>query len=169
MHLRTITCTVVLLAACRPTEGPASAFSTDPHAVPVALIRFRSDSIAFAQYSGVWQAENLVVRDARTWADLWQRIYADVNPAPPTPSIDFTQEMVVAVALGARNTGGYNVLLTGATHDTGGVLIRASETSPGPHCFTTQAFSQPIDLARVARSDQAVRFAVTQRVVDCRS
>lgn len=169
MNLRTITSAALFVAACRPAEGPASVFSSDPHVTPIPLTRLSPDSIAFAQYSGVTQAQNFVIRDAAAWSDLWRQIHANLDSVPPTPNIDFMQEMIVAVALGSRNTGGYNVLLTQATEDAAGILVQAGETSPGSGCFTTQALTQPIDVARVARNDQPVRFLLTQDVVDCES
>ncbi len=159
----------LLVVACRSGDVPASSFSDDPHAVPMPLTRFTPDSIAFAEYSGVAQAQNFVIRDATAWNDLWQRIYANLNPMPPTPNVDFTREMVVAVALGTRNSGGYNVLLTQAAEDSAGIHVLASATSPGARCVTTGSLTQPLDVGRIAHSDQPVRFTVSQHVLDCGS
>ena len=159
----------LLVVACRTNDVPASSFSNDPHTVPIPLTRFNPDSIAFAQYSGITQAQNFVIRDATAWNDLWQRIYSNLNPAPPTPDIDFTREIVVAVALGSQTSGGYSVLLTQAAEDSAGILVSASATSPGARCITTQAFTQPLDVGRIARTDQPVRFTVSQHVLDCGS
>jgi len=170
MNLRPIPFVAALLViACRTSDVPASSFSNNPHAVPIPLTRFNPDSLAFAQYSGVAQAQNFVIRDATAWNDLWQRIYANLNPVPPPPDIDFSREMVVAVALGTRNSGGYNVLLTQAAADSAGILVSASATSPGARCVTTQALTQPLDIGRIAHSDQPVRFTVSQHVLDCGS
>lgn len=170
MTLRLIPCAAALLVVvCRTSDVPASSISTDPHAVPISLIRFRTDSIGFAQYSGITQAQNFVIKDAAGWNDLWQRIYANLNPMPAVPTIDFGQEMIVAVGMGTRGSGGYDVLLTQAVQDSAGILVDASARSPGTHCFTTQTLTQPIDLARITRSDQPVRFQMTPHVVYCGS
>lgn len=170
MLLRTmISSALLLFLACRPGDGPASAFSNNPHAVPVALTRFRSDSIAFAQYSGVTTAEDFVIRDAAAWNDLWQRIYATQTPVPPLPAIDFSQEMVIASALGSQPSGGFDVLLSDAAQDSSGVVIAVRATSPGAHCIVTLALTQPIDVARLAKTDGAVRFEKSAQPVDCGS
>ena len=169
MTLRTILVAALLCVACRPGDVPASSFSTDSHAVPIPLIRFRTDSIAFASYSGVGQAQNFVIKDAAAWNDLWQRIYAGQTPVPPTPDVDFNTQMVVASALGGKPTGGYDIVLTEAAMDTGGLVIAVRATSPGAHCFVTQAFTQPIDIARLAKTGGDVRFEQTQYSVDCGS
>ena len=170
MTLRPIPFAAALLCvACRTSDVPASSFSNDPHAVPIPLIRFRTDSIAFEFFSGVGQAQNFVIKDAAAWNDLWQRIYATQTPVPPLPDVDFNTQMVVATAIGGKPTGGYDVLLTGAAQDTGGLVIAVRATSPGAHCIVTQAFTQPIDIARLAKTGGDVRFEQTEQVVDCGS
>jgi len=157
------------LVACQGAEVPASdpGLNNPPLVAPLTLTRLRTDSIAFALYSGVSAPENLVIRDAAAWSALWQSIHATTDPTPALPEVDFGQEMIVAAALGTRNTGGYNVLLTQATEDSEGVEIQVLETSPGANCLTTQALTQPIDLGRVARRDGPVRFLATQHVQRC--
>lgn len=152
------------LLACQGAGGSAG-ISGSP--TPLTLTRFRTDSVAFAQYSGMTAAQNLVVRDAAAWNNLWQRIHAGLIPLPPRPDVDFSQDMVVAAAMGTRSTGGYDVLLTGASEDGGGVEIRALEVSPGAQCGVTTALTQPVDLARMPRRDEPVRFVVSQQVRSC--
>lgn len=157
------------LVACRGADVPSldPGLINPPAVAPLTLTRLRTDSIAFALYSGVRAPENLVVRDAAAWSALWQNIHATTDPMPPLPDVDFGQEMIVAAALGTRNSGGYNVLLTQANEDSGGVEIQVLETSPGADCFTTQALTQPIDLGRIERRDGPVRFAVTRHIKRC--
>jgi hypothetical protein len=157
------------LVACQGADVPSSdpGLINPPAVAPLTLTRLRTDSIAFALYSGVRAPEHLVIRDAAAWSALWQNIHATADPMPPLPDVDFGQEMIVAAALGTRNSGGYNVLLTQANEDSGGVEIQVLETSPGADCFTTQALTQPIDLGRIERRDGPVRFAVTQHIKRC--
>jgi hypothetical protein len=138
-----------------------------PLSASLSLIRFRTDSIAFALYSGVTVPQTAVIRDPAAWSALWQRIHANVDPMPPLPEVDFSQEMIVAAALGTRATGGYNVLLTQATEDSNGIQIHVLETSPGANCFNTQALTQPIDLGRVDRREVPVHFVVVQHDERC--
>ncbi len=170
MRHRTL-CGVALvlgLAACRSPGDPAAHTSlTSSSAASLALTRLRSDSIAFAVYSGITSPTDLVVRDSAGWSTLWQLVHANQDPVPPLPAIDFTREMILAVGLGTRSTGGYNVLLTAASEDSAGVNVQVVETSPGADCITTQALSQPVDLARAPRRDAPVRFSINRQVRDC--
>lgn len=159
---------LLCLAACQSVDVPASNPDLkNPPAVTLTLTRLRTDSMAFALYSGVSAPENVVVRDAAAWSALWQNIHATIDPIPPLPDVDFGQEMIVAAALGTRNSGGFNVLVTQATEDSEGVEIQVLETSPGADCFNTQALTQPIDLGRIERRDGPVRFVVTQQIQRC--
>jgi hypothetical protein len=157
------------LAACQSVDVPASNpdLNNPPAVAPLTLTRLGADSTAFALYSGVLAPVNVVVRDAAGWSALWQTIHATIDPMPPLPDVDFGQEMIVAAALGTRNSGGFNVLLTQANEDSGGVEIQVLETSPGADCFNTQALTQPIDLGRIERRDGPVRFVITQQIQSC--
>jgi len=160
---------ILWLAACGggglPPGNPG--LTNPPVATDLTLTRFRTDSIAFALYSGVNTPENFVIRDAAAWDVLWHRIYATTDPMPPLPDIDFTQEMIVGAALGTRTSGGYDVLLTQATEDSGRVRIQVLETSPGAGCVVTLALTQPIDLGRVPRREGPVDFLLTQQTKRC--
>lgn len=168
-HFPLLAVSLVVLIACQRGDAPVP----DPGPIapltgtPIALTRFGTDSTAFALYSGVREPANPMIRDAAAWSELWQSIHATMVPVPPLPEVDFDREMIVAAALGTRNTGGYNVLLAEAAEEEGSVQIQVIETSPGVDCVTTQALTQPIDLARMVRRDGAVRFLVTQQVRRC--
>jgi hypothetical protein len=110
---------------------------------------------------------NVVVRDQAAWSELWHTIHAPMTPVPPLPMVDFGQEMVVAAGVGNRSSGGYDVLMGGAAEDASGLQIEVIETSPGPGCVTTQALTQPVDLARTPRRDGPVRFVTTRRINHC--
>jgi hypothetical protein len=167
---RLLAAPLLCLLACQggelPAPGPGSPRLSG---TPVTLTRFGTDSYAFAFNSGITSPLNAVVRDPAAWSALWQNIHAPMTPVPPLPAVDFSQEMVVAAGLGNRSTGGYDVLLAHAAEDATGLQIEVIETSPGPGCATSQALTQPVDLARTARRDGPVRFVTTQRVNHCDS
>jgi hypothetical protein len=55
--------------------------------------------------------------------------FFDGSP-PNTPDVNWEEEMVVAVALGERSSGGYSVEITSIRHHKGSVEIRYTETVP---------------------------------------
>jgi len=152
---------VTLSAAC------TADFATQPIGPGIPMVRLRAEPYSFAFYSGLDKQARLVVRDDATWQALWSQINFRSSPVAPRPAIDFSREMLVVVALGARGTGGYSILLEGAAEDgPDGTAIMVRSVSPGPNCVTTQAFTQPVDIARLPLRNGDVRF-VEQTLVIC--
>jgi len=88
---------------------------------------------------------------------------------PTIPVVDFSREMLVVVALGSHSSGGYGILIDGASEAaSGNVSIAVRSISPGAGCGVTAAFTQPVDIARMPRRDGAVSFAERSEVTDCR-
>jgi hypothetical protein len=104
--------------------------------------------------SGIDRAEQLVARTAAEWQSLWQRH----APGRPAPSVDFTRNMIVAVFLGSRPTGGYQVEITGVRSDGKGVLVEWVERRPAPGQMAAQVLTSPAHIVTVARQDGEVRF-----------
>lgn len=140
---------------------------TQPPGTSIPLIRLRSEPYSFTFASGFDQPARLVIRDALTWQEVWNRIYLRESPIPPLPEIDFSREMIVVAAMGSHGTGGYGILLTGASESAAGIEVAVHSTSPGPNCFTTQAFTQPVDVGRIPLRQGAVHFVERSEVSNC--
>jgi hypothetical protein len=133
----------------------------------VPIVRLRAEPYAFTFVSGLDEPAQLVVRDAVTWQAIWTQINLRTSPVP-LPAVDFSREMIVVAALGSRSTGGYNILITGASEaEGGGTVFTINSVSPGSRCGTTQAFTQPVDIARVPLRTGVDRFIEVKRVTDC--
>jgi hypothetical protein len=158
---------LIFLAACQAPPQDAAP-ETPGAATDLTLTRFRSAPFAFAQYSGYDTPTQLVIRDQAAWTQAWLTLHARLQPVPPIPAVDFDRESVVLVALGTRNTGGYNVLLESASLDGGQVHLTVRQSAPGASCITTQALTQPVDLARLTRRPEPVTFDVRAQVQECR-
>lgn len=143
-----------------PLEPPAA------H-TPISVTRLRSEPFSFTYFSQLRQPERLVIRDHATWVNAWASLWPALAPIPAPPNVDFEQEMIVFVALGERPTGGYSILVDSAGATAAGVTVWIGASTPGPHCVTTQAFTQPVDIARLPRKDEAVQFVETSKVTDC--
>ena len=130
----------------------------DPAKGPVPVVRLRAEPHSFTFYSGLTDRQRLVVRDAVTWTQVWDRIWHGRSPVPELPQIDFAGEMVVVAALGQRPTGGYDILVDSAEANQEGLTVRVRTISPGRTCMVTQALTQPVDIARLPRTEGAVRF-----------
>jgi hypothetical protein len=157
---------VVLAAGC---YAASAATRVETVAETLALTRFRSDSVAFATFSGANDSTHLVIRDATRWRAYWALIHAPFIPRPREPEIDFRREMVILAALGRRPSLGYDILIQSATRDSTGIEIHVRRSNPGRGCALGAAVSAPVDLARIPASRLRVRFTELITTVPCGS
>jgi len=149
---------LLLLAFAPGIFGCVQPLAPDPAATPVPVVRLRAEPYSFASYSGLIEPQRLVVRDPAAWAETWAVIWARHSPLPELPQVDFAHEMLVVAALGARSTGGYGIVVDSAVATADHVDVWIRTISPGSGCVVTLAVSQPVDIARLPRSDGVVRF-----------
>lgn len=153
-------CALLAVGCSSSLDGPST------H-TPLTVTRLSSEPISFTDASQLRQPERLVIRDQAAWVAAWSSLWPAFAPIPAPPNVDFSREMIVFVALGERPTGGYSILVDSAAASARGVTVWIGTSSPGLHCVTTQAFTQPVDIARLPRTDATVRFAETSKVMDC--
>jgi hypothetical protein len=159
-------CTVVLTVLCACSKSEVTA-TLPGKAIPI--IRLRSEPYSFAFVSGMDRPARLMIRDAATWQAVWTQIHRGSSPLSPPPTIDFSREMVVVAALGTHSSGGYGILVDGASVvDTDGTAIAVRSISPGPDCGVTAAFTEPVDIARMQRRDGTVTFVERSEVTSCK-
>jgi hypothetical protein len=171
-----------MVPAAGPEEGPVDAPAPGVEPTPRVAPTDRSDEGAsgYAPYGGgqtalqirrigQWSAstiatpERLVIRDEQSWAAFWNRLGAFNRPA-----VDFTRDVVIAVASGQRSSGGYEIAIQRVTRTGNAVSIDVVETTPGPNCVTTQTLTQPIDVIVVAAADAGTwTFNDQTRVASC--
>jgi hypothetical protein len=149
----------VLIAGCSYSQP-------DPGA-PLYLERIIVEPYQRLTWTGIDDARSEVVRDRGTWVALWQQIWRNHSEAPELPVVDFSQEMVAFVSMGSQPSTGYYVELRAAYQTPGGVEIRGIAVSPATNCGVGAAITNPVDIARMPRVEQPVKFAVQPSVHQC--
>jgi len=91
--------------------------------------------------TGINEGRRLVIRDANAWANFWSELGVGDRP-----DVDFTQNVVVAVAAGQRPTGGYEIAVERVARANGELTVEVVETTPGPNCVTAGSLTQPVDV-----------------------
>jgi protease stability complex PrcB-like protein len=113
--------------------------------------------------TGVGEARRLVIRDANAWANFWSELGVGDRPA-----VDFTRDMVVAVAAGQRPTGGYEIAVDRVRQADGELTVEVVETAPGPNCVTTASLTQPVDVVVIpALTARSWSFVERKEVRGC--
>lgn len=92
-----------------------------------------------------------VIRDRETFETFWRRLHANADAASSMPAVDFSSEMVLAVVLGERPTGGYRVDIASVTRNVNPTVVRAfvTEVQPGADCVVTQATTVPYHIVKL--------------------
>jgi len=101
--------------------------------------------------SGIREPLQKVVRNQAEWLELWRKHTSDFNTTPPT--VLFDQEIVAAVFLGDKPTGGYDVTIVRAERSGDELVIYYLEQAPPPGGIVTQAFMQPFHIVRIPSKD----------------
>ncbi|HET97564.1 MAG TPA: protease complex subunit PrcB family protein [Desulfurivibrio alkaliphilus] len=127
------------------------------------------DRVAFSllrsgQASGVDDERLTVMREQAAFADLWQEHAAAFSPPPIQPEVDFSQDMVVAVFLGRRATGGHSLTVTEIRERSASFLVKLRATLPEEGCTVSDNPSQPYQMVVVPRSTKVVAFSFEVQV-----
>lgn len=127
-----------------PAPAPEVPQSTNPadSAAPAGEVEIRR--IGSWISSGIKGSRRLVIRDSTTWSQFWSELGAGVQP-----QVDFSRDLVIAVASGEQSSGGHDIRIQRVTREGGELRIEVLETSASPECMTTAALTQPVDVVMV--------------------
>jgi hypothetical protein len=116
-------------------------------------------TIAKGSRSGVREPSQIAIRSQGEWQKLWRQHTSTSTASGPLPTVDFDKEIVAAVFLGEKPTGGYNVEISSAELTDSLLTIFVKETSPNPGAIVTQGFTQPFHIVRIeAATAETISF-----------
>lgn len=151
-------------------QNPTRAFlctllwSAFPMAVSAAI---PFETVEKGTSSGYEDELRAVYRTPDEFAALWHTHASKVLPTPDVPSVDFESEMVAAVFLGQKITGGYGVEVTSVDrNDAGAVTVNYETSSPPPGAMTITALTEPFHMIRLEKSAGEVVFEGTVKPPD---
>jgi hypothetical protein len=101
----------------------------------------------------------LVIDDQVTWSATYQR-YNCGGASCSIPHVDFESQTVLAVYLGLKTTGGYNIRVVSATLSQQTVTVHVLDTEYAYKCGlgVTQAFTEPYDIVAIPKVSAGVTF-----------
>jgi hypothetical protein len=104
--------------------------------------------------SNIDSTRQAVAHTEAEFAAIWKAHNYD----KPAPAVDFAREMVVAVFMGSRPTGGFSVEIVSATERDGQIVVSYRERMPSSDAITAQVLTSPYHIAAIGKSDKPVRF-----------
>ncbi len=115
------------------------------------------------------QGEQLrqAIRDSAAWKNFWFSLRERGSGvlAPQEPAVDFEKSMVIVAAMPTQGCLS-KVTIRGVSHPPGVLVVDLLEEPPAPNCRCLVA-QRPLHAVAVPRSEDRVRFVVTQGVTAC--
>jgi hypothetical protein len=104
--------------------------------------------------SSLTTKEQYVIKNEEGFKKLWQ----DINAVIELPEVDFSKEMVIAVFMGEKPTGGYGIEVTSVYEYRDKITVNVKEKEPGPDEIVTQALTYPYHIVTTKSIDKEVVF-----------
>jgi PrcB C-terminal len=111
-------------------------------------------TVARGSMSAITGPREVVVRSSADWNALWK----EHGSTQPVPAVDFSKELVTAVFLGSRPTGGFSVEVVGARVEGDALIVEYVEQRPGRGSIVTQVLTSPFHIVRLPAHKGPVRF-----------
>jgi PrcB C-terminal len=149
------------------TAGSGQGYA--PYGNPPAAVQANNGSLELRRigqwsHTGIREARRMVIQDANAWAQFWSELGVGNRPA-----VDFSRDVVIAVAAGERSTGGNEIAVTQVSQSNGELTAEVQEIVPGPNCITTSALIQPVDVVVVPGvNPKSWSFVERREVRGCR-
>lgn len=125
------------------------------------------DSLAHGSYSSIEDKRHVVLRNDAEYQKLWGEFYKDLDQMPRIPVVDFKKNTVLAVFMGTKSTGGFDIKIDQVTSTGNKIQVDVIEISPGVNCMTTDATTRPYDFVKIPKTDMTVEFRTTIVTKDC--
>jgi hypothetical protein len=122
--------------------------------------------VLMTDFSGIVSPRTEVIRDESRWAAVWSEIHALQSDPPARPVIDFSQEMLVLVAIGQRSDSCWGVTILSLDFSGGRINLRAEERHV-IDCVCLTVITHPIHVVRTPRTDGALSSEVVLRNTSC--
>lgn len=109
-------------------------------------------------YSGHTARKDYVIKDDRSWKNLWNTTNGIYIPKLEAPEINFGEDMVIAVYRGMQMTGGYGIEIKKILEKKKTIDVLVEEHSPKPGFMYTQALTRPYHIVKTDMSKKKVKF-----------
>ncbi|MBI4173439.1 MAG: protease complex subunit PrcB family protein [Candidatus Aenigmarchaeota archaeon] len=118
-------------------------------------------------FSGPEDASLYAINSSAGLKTAWARANQGYEQLPSMPTIDFTQQQVLAAFLGQRPSSGYYAEIYNVTVEDAVTRVYVRETTPGKGCIVFQSLTYPFHLATVAVSDKPAVFTTEAVARNC--
>ena len=112
------------------------------------------------------QAQNFVINDRAEWQSVWEKIFANENPKPPLPEIDFTRRTIIAVFQGPQPSTGYAISIEGIVETEASLEVTVRAFS-AERCVVAPKVTSPLHIVEIEKTNKAINFNAKRKIL-CR-
>lgn len=141
-------------ASPSPTPAPSSPSPTPTN----ATLR----EVAVGSSSGHHEPYRRVIAWEHGWDEFWTTHVRDRSPPDPQPTVDFTQERLIAVVLGDKANSCWAVRVTDFRVEAGEAVATITTFTPPPDMMCASVITQPFHVVGVPLGPE-VRFVEEAR------
>lgn len=118
-------------------------------------------------YVDYYRDQNIVIKNESELETLWNNLFQNRNPIPETPSVDFSENMLLFTIRATKPHGGFTTKISKVVKADGVLAVKINNTNPGDGCFTTQALTAPYQIVKIEKLDGPVQFYEKTAVENC--
>ena len=100
----------------------------------------------------------VVISTEDEWKKVWSQVSSPQLLKPALPEVNFETEIVIAVSMGERQTGGYGIEIKRIVRHVEEIIVEVEEQHPRPDSLVTMALTQPYHIVIIPKFDLPVRF-----------
>lgn len=97
----------------------------------------------------------------------WKLAWSNFSDPTPIPIVDFNKNVVVLVALGMRNNGGYQLKINSVSEEPNQIIVDYTETTPNPKCTYSQSIVFPYEFISFEKSSKKIEFKTSTQLGSC--
>lgn len=109
------------------------------------------------EYSGLNEAETLVITDAKTLKSFFSKINRTRKPGLTVPNIDFSKEMVIIACSGEQMSGGLASVLN-VLEETDSKIVLSTKPENQEKGFGTNGITSPFRMYTMPVTDKEIGF-----------
>ena len=83
------------------------------------------------------------------------------------PSIDFNNSSIIAVFMGTRNTGGYEINIKNIIETKNNITVTVNEIVPDKNCNVLQVITYPYQIIKTQKITKNVDFKTINKIQKC--
>lgn len=129
---------------------------------------FAFNSIKKTNDSGFESPTTKVIATQQELEKVWKQAWSRISDVPQLPTLDFSKNQVILIALGAKNNGGYGLEIEKLTETKNELVVNYFETKPGENCMTTQAIVFPLEIIEIEKNAKKIVFNSSEKIVNCK-